>query len=329
MAEFLPVSKEEIDRLGWERADFVLVSGDSYVDHPSFGMAIISRLLSSLGYRVAILAQPEFRHCEDFRRFGRPRYAFLVTGGNIDSMVAHYTAARKRRSDDAYTAGNRAGRRPDRAATVYSRLAKEAYPDCPVILGGLEASLRRFAHYDYWDDGVRPSVLWESGGDILIYGMGERQITDVAAALAGGGGLATARKIPGVCWLARREEIFPAGGDGIGSEGGGAGSGDGDSAGRGAGSEDDSGAGDEAAGGAGYGRLPVGYRLCPSWDRVKTDKKAYALAARLQIAEQDHIRGRGLIQEQSEGVFLVQNPPAAPLEQRELDRVFALPYARM
>ena len=156
MSDFLPITKKEMEARGWDEADFVCVTGDAYVDHPSFGVAIISRLLESMGFRVAILSQPDFHSEKDFRRFGRPKYAFMITAGAIDSMVAHYTAAKRLRSDDAYTPGNRAGKRPDRAATVYSRLAKKAYPDCPVVLGGIEASLRRFAHYDYWDDAVRP-----------------------------------------------------------------------------------------------------------------------------------------------------------------------------
>ena len=146
---FLPITKEEMVQRGWDQADFVLVTGDAYVDHPSFGAAIISRVLEDEGFRVAVLPQPDWRCDRDFMRFGRPRLAFLVTAGNIDSMVAHYTAAKRKRSDDAYSPGNRAGKRPDRACIVYSRKCKELYPDTPVILGGLEASLRRFAHYDY------------------------------------------------------------------------------------------------------------------------------------------------------------------------------------
>ena len=146
---FLPITKQEMDALGWTAPDFVVVTGDSYVDHPSFGIAIISRLLEHYGYKVAILAQPDWKTDRDFTRFGRPRLGFMVSSGNIDSMVAHYTAAKRKRSEDAYTAGNKTGKRPDRAVIVYSQKIKEIYPDCPVILGGLEASLRRFAHYDY------------------------------------------------------------------------------------------------------------------------------------------------------------------------------------
>ncbi|MBP3415067.1 MAG: YgiQ family radical SAM protein [Clostridia bacterium] len=183
---FLPITKEEVAALGRDVPDFVLVTGDAYCDHPSFGTAIIGRVLEAEGYCVAVLAQPKWNDESDFKRFGKPKYGFMISGGNIDSMVAHYTAAKKKRSDDAYSPGGKAGYRPDRATTVYARLAKKAYPDSPVIIGGLEASLRRFAHYDYWSDSVRPSVLIESGADILSYGMGEYQTVELAKRLSGG-----------------------------------------------------------------------------------------------------------------------------------------------
>ena len=208
---FLPITKEEMTARGWDQADFVCVTGDAYVDHPSFGVAIISRLLESKGYRVAMLPQPDFASPRDFTRFGRPRYAFLVTGGNIDSMVAHYTAAKRRRSDDAYTPGNIAGKRPDRACTVYARLCKEAYPDVPVVIGGLEASLRRFAHYDYWDDAVRPSVLVESGANLLSFGMGEHSMVEIARRLAAGEEIGTMRDIRGTCYLCGLADPAPQG----------------------------------------------------------------------------------------------------------------------
>lgn len=178
--DFLPVSKQDMKERGWDCADFVYVTGDAYVDHPSFGAAIITRVLEAKGYRVAVLSQPEWHSVNDFRRFGKPRLGFLITSGNIDSMVAHYTAAGKLRHDDAYTAGGKHGKRPDRAVIVYSHLAREAYDDVPVVIGGLEASLRRFAHYDYWDDSIRPSILIDSGADLLLYGMGENQIIELA-----------------------------------------------------------------------------------------------------------------------------------------------------
>lgn len=206
---FLPITKEEMTARGWEAADFVYVTGDAYVDHPSFGSAIITRLLESQGYRVAVLAQPRFDTPEDMTRFGRPRLGFLVSGGNIDSMVAHYTTARRLRSEDFYSPGCRAGLRPDRATIVYCRLIREAYGDIPIVIGGLEASLRRFAHYDYWDDAVRPSILADSGADLLIYGMGEHQMTEIAARMAGGEPPAAMRDIRGTCYLCPLSDPLP------------------------------------------------------------------------------------------------------------------------
>lgn len=171
---FLPITKKEALERGWDQLDFVYIIGDAYVDHPSFGAAIISRLIESLGFSIGIISQPVSDR--DYQEFGKPKYAFLVTGGNIDSMVAHYTAAKRKRSDDAYTPGGKAGRRPDRATIVYSRKLRELYPDSSIVIGGLEASLRRFAHYDYWDDAVRPSILIDSQADLLLYGMGEKVI---------------------------------------------------------------------------------------------------------------------------------------------------------
>ncbi len=277
---FLPITKEEMDARGWDQADFVYVTGDAYVDHPSFGAAILSRLLESKGYRVAMLPQPDFSSPADFRRFGRPRYAFLVTGGVVDSMVAHYTAAKRRRSDDAYTPGNLAGKRPDRACTVYARLCKEAYPDVPVVIGGIEASLRRFAHYDYWDDAVRPSILVESGADLLSFGMGEHSILEIAQAFSQGKSLRQMRGIRGLCWLSDPGE--PA---------------------------------------------PPGAVSCAGFDKVRLDKTAYARASRIQLEQQDHAYGKPIVQQHGDRL-LVQNPPALPLTQEELDAVAALPYER-
>lgn len=206
---FLPITKEEITALGWDVPDFVVVTGDAYVDHPSFGASIISRVLESEGFRVAVLAQPDWKSHRDFTRFGRPRLGFLVTSGNIDSMVAHYTAARRRRSDDAYSAGRKAGKRPDRAVIVYSKKIKEIYPDIPVVIGGLEASLRRFAHYDYWDDRVRPSILLDCGADLLIYGMGENQIRQIARRWNQGELPAQMRDILGTCYVIPTAEYSP------------------------------------------------------------------------------------------------------------------------
>ena len=173
---FPPTTADDLRARGWDAPDFVYVSGDAYVDHPSFGAAIITRTLEAAGYRVAVLAQPGWHSTADFKRFGRPNYGFLVSSGVIDSMVNHYTAAKRRRSSDVYTPGGKAARRPDRAVNVYCRLIREAYGDIPIAIGGVEASLRRFAHYDYWDDAVRPSILADSGADLLMFGMGERSI---------------------------------------------------------------------------------------------------------------------------------------------------------
>ncbi len=180
MNGFLPINKQDMVDRGWYYCDFLLVTGDAYVDHPSFGTAIISRVLEDAGYKVAILSQPDFHDDRDFSAMGRPRYAVLINGGNIDSMVAHYTAAKKRRSDDAYTPGGKAGKRPDRAVTVYAMLARRAFPDTPIYLGGIEASLRRFAHYDYWADRVMPSILESTGADGLMFGMSEHSVVELA-----------------------------------------------------------------------------------------------------------------------------------------------------
>lgn len=207
---FLPITVEEMRQYGWEQPDFVIVTGDAYVDHPSFGTAIISRVLENAGYKVCIVPQPQ--NDKDYNRFGRPKYAFLVNSGNIDSMVAHYTAAKKKRSDDAYTAGGKSGSRPDRAVIVYTKKLKSLYPDVPVCIGGLEASLRRFAHYDYWDDRVRPSVLIDSGADLLMYGMGEKHIVEIADRLAAGEDISSLTDILGTCYSVNAAEYTPISG---------------------------------------------------------------------------------------------------------------------
>lgn len=199
---FLPISKEDMAERNISQLDFICITGDSYVDHPSFGISIISRIIEDQGFTVGIIAQPDWHSDRDFTKLGKPKYAFLITAGNIDSMVAHYTAAKKKRSDDAYTAGGKAGKRPDRAAIVYSKAVKRIYgDDMPVALGGLEASLRRFAHYDYWDDAVRPSVLEDSGADLLMYGMSEHQIVEICNRLAKGENIHDLRDIRGTAYL--------------------------------------------------------------------------------------------------------------------------------
>ena len=277
---FLPISKQEIQALGWDAPDFVYVTGDAYVDHPSFGVAILSRMLEAQGFRVAILSQPDWHTCKDFTRFGRPKLGFLVTSGNIDSMVAHYTAAKRTRSDDLYSPGGRSGKRPDRAVIVYCQKIREAYGDVPVLIGGLEASLRRFAHYDYWDDRVRPSILLDCGADLLMYGMGERSMTEIARRLRDGEPVSSMTDVRGTCFAVPTSQYIPR---------------------------------------------PA--KECPSFELVATNKREYAVAARIQQDEQDAVRGKTVIQKHGR-VILVQNPPAPPLEQEELDRVYELPYER-
>ena len=279
MNGFLPVSKEDMTARGWECADFVYVSGDAYVDHPSFGASIITRVLENAGFRVAVLAQPDWRSDRDFTRFGRPRLGFLVSSGNIDSMVAHYTAAKKKRSDDAYSPGGKAGFRPDRAVIVYCNKIREIYGDIPIVIGGLEASLRRFAHYDYWDDKIRRSILFDSQADLLSFGMGERSMVEIAKLLDEGVSVSDIRDVRGTCYSVDvRETPY------IGAE-------------------------------------------CPSFENVCNSKKEYAVSCRIQQDEQDFFRGKAIKQRHGNRM-LVQNPPAIPLSQEELDEVYALPYMR-
>jgi len=280
MSGFLPVTAEELHARGISQPDFVYISGDAYVDHPSFGAAIITRVLEDKGYSVAMLAQPDWTSDRDFLRFGRPRLAFLVSSGNIDSMVAHYTAAKKKRSDDYYSAGGKAGKRPDRAVIVYCQRLRQIYgKDVPILIGGLEASLRRFAHYDYWDNAVRPSVLAESGADILMFGMGEHSIAELADLLNGGVPVSEITQVRGTCYLTDPKQT------------------------------------------------PFGCAECPSFEQVRTDKRAYAKATRIQYDQQDEVYGKRIIQRHG-GTMLVQNPPAFSLTQEELDAVYALPYMR-
>ena len=203
MNQFLPVSTADMEARGWDSYDFLIITGDAYVDHPTFGPAIISRVLEAEGYRVAILAQPDWRKASSFTALGRPRLGVMLSSGNIDSMVAHYTVAKKRRHDDAYSPGNRAGLRPDRAVIVYANKVREAFGDIPLIIGGLEASLRRFAHYDYWEDKVRRAVLFDSQADLLVYGMGETATREIAARLASGTPVGEITDVRGTAFLAK------------------------------------------------------------------------------------------------------------------------------
>ncbi|MBR5438550.1 MAG: YgiQ family radical SAM protein [Clostridia bacterium] len=201
MSGFLPLTKKDALERGWDEVDFVYVIGDAYVDHPSFGPAIISRVLEYNGFTVGIISQPDWHSADAFCEYGRPRLGFLVSSGNIDSMVAHYTAAKKKRSDDAYTPGGKAGSRPDRAVIVYCNRIREAYGDVPIIIGGLEASLRRFAHYDYWDNKIRRSVIFDSQADLISYGMGEKQTIEIAERLRSGEDISTITDVRGTCYV--------------------------------------------------------------------------------------------------------------------------------
>ncbi|MDW7738563.1 MAG: YgiQ family radical SAM protein [Bacillota bacterium] len=205
---FLPISVEDMKSRGWDTLDFILISGDAYVDHPSFGTAIVSRLLEAKGFRVGIIAQPDWKNINEFKKLGKPKFAFLVTSGNIDSMVSHYTVAKKRRKSDLYSPGGKTGHRPDRALTIYSKMARIAYPDTPIIIGGIEASLRRLAHYDYWDDKVHRSVLLDAGADLLVYGMGENALIEIAEAMESGLNIEDITYVKGTVYSAKNID-FP------------------------------------------------------------------------------------------------------------------------
>lgn len=277
---FLPMNIKEVKARGWDEVDFVYVMGDSYVDHPSFGAAIITRVLEDCGYRVAVLSQPDWKNDADFLQFGKPRLGFFVTAGNIDSMVAHYTVAKRKRSDDAYTAGGKNGKRPDRAVTVYSNIIRRLYPDSVIIIGGLEASLRRFAHYDYWKNTVMPSVLFDSKADIISYGMGELQTIEMAKRLSEGYPVEALYDIRGICYAVKTSDYVP--------------------------------------------KTVV---ELPSYERVCESKKDYAIAARKELEEADAVRGKTLIQRHG-NFILIQNPPMQPLDTKQLDYVYSLPYER-
>lgn len=277
---FLPMNIKEVKARGWDEVDFVYVMGDSYVDHPSFGATIITRVLEDCGYKVAVLSQPDWKNDADFLQFGKPRLGFFVTAGNIDSMVAHYTVAKRKRSDDAYTAGGKNGKRPDRAVTVYSNIIRRLYPDSVIIIGGLEASLRRFAHYDYWKNTVMPSVLFDSKADIISYGMGELQTIEMAKRLSEGYPVEALYDIRGICYAVKTSDYVP--------------------------------------------KTVV---ELPSYERVCESKKDYAIAARKELEEADAVRGKTLIQRHG-NFILIQNPPMQPLDTKQLDYVYSLPYER-
>ncbi|APS33378.1 YgiQ family radical SAM protein [Serratia marcescens] len=332
-APFLPMSRAEMDQLGWDSCDVIIISGDAYVDHPSFGMAIIGRMLEAQGFRVGIIAQPDWSNKEDFMRLGKPNLFFGITAGNMDSMINRYTADRKLRHDDAYTAGNVGGKRPDRATLVYSQRCKEAYKDVPIVLGGIEASLRRIAHYDYWSDTVRRSVLVDSKADMLIYGNGERPLVEVAHRLAAGEKIGDIHDIRNTAVM--RKEALP-GWSGVDSTRL-------DKPGRIEAIPNPYGDDLPCADGAKPKEpeaKPVTVRaakpkpwektyvLLPSFEKVKGDKVLYAHTSRILHHETNPGCARALMQKHGDRYVWI-NPPAIPLTTPEMDSVFALPYQRV
>ncbi len=298
-APFLPMSRDEMTALGWEQCDIVLVTGDAYVDHPSFGMAIIGRLLEAQGFKVGIIAQPDWQSAEPFKALGKPRLFFGITGGNMDSMVNRYTADRKLRHDDAYTPGGEGGKRPDRCTLVYAQRCREAWKDVPVILGGIEASLRRIAHFDYWSEKVRRSMLADAKADLLLYGNAERAVVEVARRLDAGEsprdcadirGVALYRKVPEHYTELRADDL------------------------------------DSSDEGAARAKGDVVIRL-PDYEQVIEDKEAYARASRVLHRESNPGNARPLVQRHGDRDIWL-NPPPIPLSTQEMDAVYDLPYAR-
>ena len=278
--DFLPICRKDMEERGWEQLDFVYVSGDAYVDHPSFGHAIISRVLEAHGYRVGIIAQPDWKDKNSITVFGEPRLGFLVSSGNMDSMVNHYSVSKKRRANDAFTPGGVMGKRPDYATTVYCNLIRQTYKKTPIIIGGIEASLRRMAHYDYWSNKLKRSVLLDSGADIISYGMGEKSIVEIADALDSGLAVSDITYIDGtVCKVKSLDSVYDA-------------------------------------------------VILESWDELNNDKLNYAKSFYKQYCNTDPYSGKRLVEPYSEHLYVVQNPPAKPLTQSEMDRVYSLPYMR-
>lgn len=278
--DFLPVTMEEMRQRGWETVDFVYVIGDAYVDHPSFGHAIISRCLEANGYRVGIISQPDWKREDSISVFGRPSLGFLISGGNMDSMVNHYSVSKKKRSQDAFTPGGVMGKRPDYATVVYGNLIRRTYKDVPIIIGGVEASLRRLGHYDYWSNTVKRSILLDAQADLLSYGMGERSMVEIADALNSGIAVGDITFIDGTVYKTRDlDSVYD------------------------------------------------GLRL-PSYDEIKNDKKAYARSFYTQYCNTDPFSGKRLVEAYGKNQYVVQNPPAKPLSQSEMDRVYSFDYMR-
>ncbi|WP_226687324.1 YgiQ family radical SAM protein [Stutzerimonas stutzeri] len=339
-APFLPMSREEMDLLGWDSCDIIIVTGDAYVDHPSFGMAIIGRLLEAQGFRVGIISQPDWQSKDDFMKLGEPNLFFGVAAGNMDSMINRYTADRKVRSDDAYTAGGLAGKRPDRASLVYSQRCKEAYKHVPVVLGGIEASLRRIAHYDYWSDKVRRSILMDATADVLLYGNAERAIVEVAQRLARGEPIEAITDVRGTAFIRKDtpEDWFEIDSTRI------------DRPGKidkiinpyvntqdqsACAIEKDKGPQDDPNEARPVELLPhpklerdrTVIRL-PSFEKVRNDPALYAHANRVLHLETNPGNARALVQRHDDRELWL-NPPPIPLTTEEMDYVFAAPYARV
>jgi uncharacterized radical SAM protein YgiQ len=302
-APLAPTTHAEMAARGWEYVDVVFVTGDAYVDHPSFAMAILHRVLEAAGFRVAMLSQPDWRSCEPWRQFGRPRLFFAVSAGNMDSLINHYTANKKVRNDDAYSPGGRIGLRPDRATLPYCHRAREAFPGVPVIAGGVEASLRRLAHYDYWSDTVRRSILLDAKADLVVYGMGEKAIVEIARRLAAGQGVRELRDLRGVAYVlgAKETEELPQRLESQGELG------------------------------TEYSvlstQVTADAQILPSCEDVKGDKKAFVEATRLIHLNTNPHNARTLVQ-YHERQTVVVTPPALPLSQEDMDRVYDLPYTR-
>jgi len=341
-AEFLPMSRAEMDALGWDSCDIIIVTGDAYVDQPSFGMAVIGRLLEAQGFRVGIIAQPDWHAKEPFEVLGKPNLFFGITAGNMDSMINRYTADRKPRSDDAYTPGGQGGARPDRCSLAYSQRCREAYPDVPIVLGGIEASLRRIAHYDYWQDSVRRSILLDACADILLYGNAERAIAEIAQRLSLGEDIDTVTDVRGTAFIRR---CTPQGYSEIDSTRI-------DRPGRidtivnpYINTQEMSDCEKQRRNAQQFGIDENGAQIVeftlpqkldrnrtvirlPSFEKVRNDRALYAHANRVLHLETNPGNARALVQ-QHDGKDIWLNPPPLPLTTEEMDYVFGLPYARV
>jgi len=337
-ATILPMSKEEMDHLGWDSCDIILVTGDAYVDHPSFGMALIGRLLESQGFRVGIISQPDWKSADAFRILGKPNLYFGVTAGNMDSMINRYTADRRIRSDDAYTAGDEGGKRPDHSVVVYAQRAREAFNDVPIVIGGIEASLRRIAHYDYWSDKVKRSILMDSKADMLVFGNGERQVVEIAHRLAANETIEDLTDIRGTGYIRKNipeswHEIDSTHIDEPGKI-------DAPKNPYAFASEDNENANENAIDPTLVNFQPQlkkknvektdrsnGYIRLPSYEQVINDKVYYAHTSRILHLETNPGNARPLVQRYGKRDIWL-NPPPLPLSTKEMDRLYELPYTR-